>query len=280
MATNDQRLNFTYVINATSVTPSSGSTAGGRQITIYGSGFGNDVGRSFVSLDGAVCEVITVNMSHIDCVTSAHAAGTVSVKVSIDDSSATVLNGFVYDASLNIQVTSVSPLEGTVNGGDVITISGSGFHNATEVKLGSENCVVESLSSVEITCTTPRHSPGTFPIRVVTPGKGFAVIPGQYQEFVFVFSVYSIFPLNGSLAGGTFVTITGQGFTCNASHTNVTIRGKPCRIRSCNRTHTICETMDVFKTVTVENSGLHPGQLNVRPACDYFRITILGNHVV
>lgn len=259
LAVNNQRLNFTYVINATSVTPSSGATAGGSEITIYGTGFGNKMSRASVSLGGSACEVLSINMSHITCRTSAHAAGNVPVYISIGDSSTTVSNGFLYDSSLDVQVTSLSPLNGSISGGDTITIFGSGFLNTTSVKLGNVDCSIQTATSVQITCVTPRHAPGKFPITVVTPGKGFALIPEQYKNFEFVFTVNSIFPLNGSVAGGTHVTFTGQGFSCDSLRTAVTIDGKSCKIRSCNATHVTCETKDLFQTVVVDNSGSHPG---------------------
>ena len=262
LAANDQQLNFTYVISATSIIPSSGSTAGGREITIYGSGFGNEKSSAVVSLDGSPCDIISINMSHITCTTSAHAAGSVSVDVSIDDSSTSVPNGFLYDSSLDIQVTGVSPLQGSVSGGDVVTISGSSFLETTMVKVGNGDCNIQSWSSGQVTCVTPRHAPGKFPIKVVTPGKGFAVIPDEYKEFEFTFVVHSIFPPNGSVAGGTHVLFTGRGFSCDESRTDITVHGKPCKIRSCNATHVTCETKDVFTTIVVDNSGSHPGQFN------------------
>lgn len=260
VAGNDQRLNFTYIITATSVTPSSGSTAGGQEITIYGSGFGDKKDCATVSLDGSACEIISINMSHITCTTGAHAAGNVSVDISVDGSSTSVSSAFNYDSSLNIQVTSVTPLQGGVRGGDIITISGSGFLNTTVVKVGDGTCVIQSFSSSQITCLTPRHAPGIFPVKVVTPGKGFAVTPEEFKEFEYVFVVQSIFPRNGSVAGGTHVFFQGRGFICDNSSTVVEIHGKPCKILSCNDSSLKCETAPVFKTTVVENTGVHPSK--------------------
>ena len=259
LVANDQRLNFTYVISASSVIPSSGSTAGGQEITIYGSGFGSTKDRATVSLDGSPCDIISINMSHITCITSAHAAGSVSVDISIDDSSTSVSSAFLYDSSLDIQVTSVSPLQGGVGGGDLITISGLGFLSTTVVKVGNENCVIQSFSSGQITCLTLRHAPGKFPVKVITPGRGYAEILEEYKEFQFAFEVHSIFPRNGSVAGGTHVVFTGRGFICNESRTAVTVHDKPCKIISCNATHVICETKSLFRTLVVDNSGSHLG---------------------
>ena len=261
-AENAQQLNFTYVISATSVTPSSGSTAGGQIIAISGSGFGNNKENATVSLDGSPCDIITISMSQITCTTTEHAAGTVDVEILIDDSSATVSNAFEYDSSLDIQVTDLSPRQGRVSGGEVITISGSGFSNTTTVQIGDGNCIIQSVSEAEITCLSPRHPPGKFPVRVVTPGKGFAVTPEEHSKFEYVLEVYSISPPIGSVEGGTNVVITGRGFGSNESRADVTVQGRSCRITSFNDTHVTCETDDMYETVKVDNSGSHPGKLN------------------
>lgn len=260
VAGNDQRLNFTYIITATSVTPSSGSTAGGQEITIYGSGFGDKKDSALVSLNGSACEIISISMYHITCTTGAHAAGSVSVDISVDGSSTSVSSAFNYDSSLNIQVTSVTPLQGGVRGGDLITVSGSGFLNTTVVKVGGGTCVIKSFSSGQITCLTPRHAPGIYPFKVVTPGKGFAVTPEEFKEFEYVLVVQSIFPRNGSVAGGTHVVFQGRGFICDNSRTVVEIHGQPCKILSCNASYLKCETAPLFKTIVVENTGAHPSK--------------------
>lgn len=267
-AENTQQLNFTYVISATTVTPASGSTAGGQTITISGSGFGDRKENATVSLDGSPCDIISISMSQITCTTTAHAAGIVSVEISIDDSTVTISSAFEYDSSLDIQVSSLSPQIGSVSGGEVISISGSGFTNTTTVLVGGENCVIQSLTQAEITCVTLGHAPGEFPIRLVTPGKGFAVIPEEYRTFEYVLEVHSVSPLIGSVAGGTRVVITGRGFGSNESRAAVTMHGRTCQITSLNDTHVTCETEDMFQTVKVDNGGTHQSMLNIN--CAFF----------
>ena len=258
-AANDQELHFTYVVTATSVTPTSGSLVGGQTITISGSGFGNTKENANVSLDGSTCDIIAISMSHITCITTAHAEGNVSVEISIGESSATISDAFEYDSSLTISVTSLSPQQGSVSGGELITITGSGFLDTTTVQVGDEKCKIQSVTAVEITCVTSRHAPGVYPILVITPGKGFAEIPEEYGKFKYLLVVHSIFPLIGSVAGGTHVVITGEGFGSNASRAVVTVQDRLCQIKSLNDTHVICETGDMFQTIMVDNSGSHEG---------------------
>lgn len=258
-AENDQQLKFAYVIAATAVTPASGSMAGGQTITISGSGFGKRNENVNVALGGSPCDIISISLFHITCITTAHAEGNVSIEISVGESSVTILDAFEYDSSLTISVTALSPQQGSVSGGVVITISGSGFIDTTMVQVGNENCKKQSVTELEITCVTARHAPGKYPIRVVTPGKGFAEIPERYSKFEYVLVVNSIYPLIGSVAGGTHVVISGQGFGSNASGAVVTVQDRLCAITSINDTHVICETEDIFQMKAIDNGGSHPG---------------------
>ena len=233
--------------------------AGGQTITIYGSGFGKRNENAIVSLGGSPCDIISISLSHITCITTAHVEGNVSVEISVGESSVTISDAFEYDSSLTISVTALSPQQGSVSGGVVITISGYGFIDTTMVQVGNENCKKQSVTEMEITCVTSRHAPGEYPILVVTPGKGFAEIPERYSKFQYVLVVNSIYPLIGSVVGGTRVVISGQGFGSNTSGAVVTIQDRLCEITSINDTHVICETEDVFQMKEVDNGGSHPG---------------------
>jgi fibronectin type 3 domain-containing protein len=79
----------------TSVTPSSGTTAGGTSVTIAGSGFQP---AATVTFGGAAAtNVIVVNATTITATTPAHSAGAVSVVVTnFDTTSGTLVSGFTY----------------------------------------------------------------------------------------------------------------------------------------------------------------------------------------
>ncbi|CAG2242931.1 unnamed protein product [Mytilus edulis] len=58
------------------------------------------------------------------------------------------------------EVNSVSPAEGSVNGGTVLTITGNNFDNTdapVDVKVGGETCTVTSMTDTEIQCKTPNQ---------------------------------------------------------------------------------------------------------------------------
>ena len=69
-----------------SISPTQGSTAGGVQVMIHGSGFGNVINDVLVHIGSATCDVTSVNMSTIICTTSSHTATNVSLNVSFSSS--------------------------------------------------------------------------------------------------------------------------------------------------------------------------------------------------
>ena len=53
-----------------------------------------------------------------------------------------------------LTVTNVYPLKGSLMGGTKLTISGSGFEaNDTEVLIGTHKCVLDTVTTNQITCT-------------------------------------------------------------------------------------------------------------------------------
>ena len=62
--------------------PKEGSLGGGTRVTIYGSGFGDKTSDVKVSIGGSLCDVKSVNISRIVCMTGANTAGNKTLNVS------------------------------------------------------------------------------------------------------------------------------------------------------------------------------------------------------
>jgi formylglycine-generating enzyme required for sulfatase activity len=119
-------------------------------------------------------------------------------------------------------ITSVTPAQGSVLGGTVITLTGTGLAATSEVTVGGAPCTnLTVLSPTQVRATTPPGAAGEAPIAVTTPaGTSLAS-----QPFTYVMqSVTSIVPASGSYTGGTAITISGQYL---AGTTSVTIGGVP-----------------------------------------------------
>lgn len=124
-------------------------------------------------------------------------------------------------------VSGVSPTNGLLAGGTVITITGANFLGATGVTIGGSpatNVIVNSAT--QITATTPVGVAGPATVNVLTAsGAGISGATFTYGTTAGAApSVSAVSPTNGTTAGGTVVTITGANFT---GATGVTFNGLP-----------------------------------------------------
>jgi len=216
-----------------SVSPSSGPTAGGTTVTLTGTGLATTSAVTFDGVAGSALTVVTDG--EVTVVTPAHAAGDVDVVVTTAGGSATVVDGFTFVAPT---LTDVNPDAGSSSGGTSVTLTGSGLTGATAVTFGGDpatNLVVVDDSS--ITVTTPSHAAGLVDVVVSTPGGPATLLDG----FTYADSpvLLSMSPTSGPAAGGTTVTLTGAGLDTT---TSVTFGGAPAAVLSASDTEVIVVT--------------------------------------
>lgn len=155
-----------YSVSVESVSPLEGSQAGGTEITISGTGFAptssvtvwepensilldaykravlaQDNGcpegwETIVTLGGEECDIITSDYLTITCITPANQnegttdyemVVTVRCKDGSQVSSHTLSNGFAYNDGFTPQITGITPAQGSVYGGNSVTITGTEF---------------------------------------------------------------------------------------------------------------------------------------------------------
>ena len=202
----------------TSISPTSGTTAGGTSVTITGTGF---LTGATVSLGGtAATNVNVVSATSITATTPAHAAGAVSVVVTnTDTQTGSLNNGYTYTSSNPAPtVGSITPNAGPVAGGTAVTITGTGFLAGATVSLGGTAATaVNVVGSTSITATTPAHAAGAVTVTVTNSDAQSGSLTNGYTYRNPAPTVTSITPNTGTTAGGTSVTITGTGFTAGAT---------------------------------------------------------------
>jgi len=186
---------FTYTTSpppapaVSSVSPNTGSTAGGSAVTITGTNF---VAGATASFGGAQATNVNVtNSTTITALTPAHSAGVVSVVVSNPDGqNGTLSGGFTYSAPQTAPpptVASISPNFGPTAGGTAVTITGSNFVSGAAVTFdGAAASSVDVSSSTSITAVTPAHAAGAVNVVVTNPdsqtgvlGNGFTYSGGE-----------------------------------------------------------------------------------------------------
>lgn len=202
---------FEYVDTPTftSVTPNTGLIDGGETITIQGTNFSTQIS---VTLGASACGSINlVSATELTCETPAHASGAVDLILTNPVVAAhTEVGAYTYEDPAPI-ITSISPQGGPIAGGTLVTITGENFLTGATVTIGNA-CTVQTLSSTEITClTTNNGSQGAENVVVTNPDAKTDTL-----SFGFIFSdtpeINYISPVNGPIAGGTVITVSGDHF--------------------------------------------------------------------
>ena len=158
------------------VTPNSGTEAGGTTVTITGKYFGPNVSVTFGGV--AATGVTRDSATQITATTQAHAPGSVEVTVTNDDTndSGTLNDGFTYTAEdPTPTVTNVSPNSGSQVGGTQVTIIGTNFDTAGTVTVAFDAGAATNVTVVNattITATTPAHIPGQVNVSITNVATG------------------------------------------------------------------------------------------------------------
>jgi hypothetical protein len=207
-------------VTVSSVSPAQGPS--GTLVIITGTGFSPDTVRrvQFGTVD-AGSNFQVVDDTAIACLVPYSASGgTVSITV-YDDSGSGSGGTFLYDANVGDPgsasgsaptVTGVSPSTATTSdGGDAVTITGTGFTTALAVYFGSVQASFVVNSDTSITATAPPGS-GTVDVSVTNPYGTSAITTADQYTYptVPIPTVSSIFPTSGG--GGEEVTVTGTNF--------------------------------------------------------------------
>ena len=196
----------------TSVSPSSGPSAGGTSVSITGSNFTGATAVHFGS--SAASGVIVNSATSITATAPAHAAGAVDVTVTTPSGTSTTSSADLFTYQGAPTVTGLSPGSGPLAGGTSVGITGSNFTGATAVHFGSSaasGVIVNSATS--ITATAPAHAAGAVDVTVTTPSGTSTTSSADLFTYQGAPTVTGLSPGSGPLAGGTSVGITGSNFT-------------------------------------------------------------------
>lgn len=207
------------------VSPHIGSTNGYTRLVVHGSGFF----QGDVTAASKRCTIISLNYTRITCDTSGSGAnaGEVVLQIGKIQSSCHSNCSFVYSTTISPIVNSLSPW--SITGPSTVYILGDGFGNRTDdvvVTFGSEEVQVTQIAPGNITVAVGALPAGAQQVKVIIRSKGLAT--RQFSVTSVAQAVLS--PGVGSLAGGTTLVFTGNGFA--PGNTTVTVGGKPCIIKS------------------------------------------------
>ena len=158
--------------------PASGPVDGGVDFFVAGAGF---TGATTVSLEGRQIDCALVDAHQLRCTPPPHEAATVAVVVSEGGQDIEVEGGYTYFQTL--ELIAVIPDRGSVAGGTVLMVSGTGFVPGMVLDLGGQ--VIEEVEFVDettVVAVTPPSTAGPVDVRLSTEFSR-AGIPGGFTYF-------------------------------------------------------------------------------------------------
>jgi len=168
----------TSLATAASTGSGTGPTSGGTTLTIAGT---NIDPAATVAVDGQACTNIAVSGdgTQLNCTTPASTLGTKQVVIT-NPNGGPGFGTFTY-VNPTPTVATVSPSSGTPNGGNTVTVVGTGFVDGATVTLGGQPCTnVVVQSSTSLQCVAPPGTDGVVDVIVTNVGDVSGTGGGLY----------------------------------------------------------------------------------------------------
>jgi hypothetical protein len=181
-----------------SVSPNAGTTSGGTFVTLSGNYLDNS---SSVTFGGVSASNITVvNSNTVTANTPPGVVGAVDVTITTPGGQYTLNNGYSY--ALPPSLTSITPNSGSAAGYTSVTLSGTGFDNATGVIF--DNIAAVSFNVIDsntVAAVTPAHAVGVVDVTITTP-IGSDSLPASYTYLATALGQSTSGGIIGCLGGG------------------------------------------------------------------------------
>jgi hypothetical protein len=216
---------FTYVsasdttVRVMGVTPGLGRTTAGSTVDVAMTGMGGNTPTvTFGNSAATGATLVGGRRVRVNLPSRALASGMLSERVNVSatvsGTTDTCQGCFLY--YVRPTVTAVSPQAGATVGGDVVTVTGTGFTaEAMRVRFdGVEATEVRTVTAIQATCRAPGHAAAWVPVAVQNEFESSEPLANAYN-FVEAVRMTGLEPNAGSIAGGTRVEITGSGFVAN-----------------------------------------------------------------
>ncbi|WP_028543967.1 IPT/TIG domain-containing protein [Paenibacillus taiwanensis] len=191
----------------TSVIKNNGDVAGGENVEINGKFFRTQ--PSVLFGNKPALSVNYVSPEKLIVVAPPGAPGEISLVVTNDDGQQAKAS-YLYHAQPVI--TSVTPTQGPIEGGNEVVIKGDYFMDGAVIKFGENAATVKSITAKEIKVTAPvGKNSGAVAVSVTNPDGKTTSMADAYT-YIEGPKIASITPAVGSTLGGDQVKITGSHF--------------------------------------------------------------------
>ncbi len=207
-------------LKITQALPPRGSSSGSSQVTLKGSAFVFGVAEttsearrnttlkfgSNLVIDFQIIDDETLNVR-----TPPGRAGLTNLTLTNTNGTFVCTGCFTYYDELYL--LGVSPKEGPLSGGTLVTLTGQGFTPDVQVLFGDRSAPeVTFVNDKELKVRSPRGASAQ-PVDIMVYNKNGIGQQRRVFQYVADLRVTDVSPPVGPLAGGTSVTLTGAGFT-------------------------------------------------------------------
>jgi hypothetical protein len=168
------------------------------------------------------------------------------------------------------KVTKVAPPKGPAAGGTSVTITGTNLSEATAVTFGSVPAAGFTVkSATSITAVSPAETAETVDVTVTSPGGTSAKSAADHFKFGPP-TIAEVSPNNGSIAGGTSVTVKGTGFALGSSLTSFKFTMSPAASVNCTSITTCTVVSPAHKAGLVNLKATVAGVSSPKTVADQF----------
>jgi hypothetical protein len=229
---------YTYVEDVTieSVTPRRVPTEGGVQVTVRGTGFHPPIG---VTVGGrAAVEIERLSSTQLRLIVPPGEAGPADLRVTTTQESVARPDAIRYVAPVDVQ--SIDPAAGPIEGGQAVSLQVQGIDASTEVRFGGVEADILGRHNGTLTVRTPAHGAGLVDVTVTGSGRPATVEDGYLYVEDSADGVASLRPNAGPSSGGTEVILIGQGL--DAPSIDVAFDSKEAQVLERHETWLLVET--------------------------------------
>lgn len=226
-------------------------------LTLLGSGYGTTQADVSVTVGEVTCVITELLDGSIKCRIPGASAGQHAIKVHHNNNGLAVFKENVTTSITVFEsISSLSPSEGSTEGGLSVDINGFGFNTAegkTTVKVNNKDAKVVSVSISKVVITTPANAAGNVPVLLTSGGVTFPTKQFTYSAAATP-EITSISP--SSAAAGQELTLSGTFPSATTSSAKVKIGNWSCTL-------TAATTSEIKCTVPGKPAGKYPVSLVV-----------------
>lgn len=106
------------------------------------------------------CKISEIELHGFETIDSSSETHDCTPTVNINGTSTALRNAITYSSAVTPNLTAISPRFGTVQGGETVTFTGTGFSTSIRdvtVIIDGKDCAVQTASETVITCTTTKR---------------------------------------------------------------------------------------------------------------------------